>query len=83
MAREVESFHQFTHKQSPWSLEKEVAVARCDDGAVYEFERPTDGRESFRLVRRFDPQGEMSLSRGVLPGAVKETVSDALPDWTK
>lgn len=83
MAREVESFHQFTHQSHKFGLEKEVAVARCDDGAVYEFERPTDGPESFRLVARFQPDGSRSLSNGVLPAAVKETLDSTLPEWFK
>lgn len=84
MARNIESVHTFTHKQSPWSLEKEKVVVRCHDGAVYEFGKPED-EPTYRLIRRFQPDGSLSTSSGVLPSAVKETANSLFGEtkWHK
>lgn len=85
MAREIESVHTFAYKPHKFALEKEKAVVRCDDGAVYEFGRATDGPATYRLIRRFQPDGSLSTSNGILPAAVKQTVSSLFGDdgWTK
>lgn len=72
MAREIDNVQTFTHKISPWSLEKEKVVMRCDDGAIYEFERPTD-EPNFELRCRYQPDGTLSTASGRLPSAIKET----------
>lgn len=82
MAREIESVHQFEHQSHKFGLPKEKVVMRCDDGAVYEFEQ-AEGRSQHRLVRRFQPDGTLSTSRGVLPAAVKETANTIINGWTK
>jgi len=84
MAREIESVHTFTHKSHQFGLAKETTVVRCDDGAIYEFVRPED-QPNHRLSRRFQPDGELSTSRGVLPAAVKETVNNLFGEskWSK
>lgn len=84
MAREIESVHEFTHKSHKFGLPKDITVLRCDDGAVYEFIRP-DGEPNHRLARRFQPDGELSTSSGVLPGAVKELAEDLFGEnrWVK
>lgn len=83
MAREVESIHQFEHSQ-PYGLNKHKTVVRCDDGAIYEFEQ-ADGRPEPRLVRGFQPDGDLTHVSGakILPSAVEETVSAVLSGWSK
>ncbi len=85
MAREIESVHTFAYKPHKFALEKEKAVVRCDDGAVYEFGRATDGAATHRLIRRFQPDGSLSTSNAVLPAAVKQTVNSLLGEdgWSK
>lgn len=84
MAREIESVHTFTHKTHKFALEHECLVMRCDDGAVYEFGKAVD-EPTFRLVRRFKPDGTLSTSRAILPAAVKQTVNELLGEskWHK
>ena len=85
MARSVQSTHEFTFQRNFYSLEKEKFVVRCDDGAVYEFGRPTDGRKTFELIRRFQPDGELSTSNGVLPAAVVQAANERFGEsgWSK
>lgn len=85
MAREITSMHEFVHKPHKFALEKEKMVLRCDDGAIYEFGRAVDESEAYRLVRRFQPDGQLSTSKAILPAAVKETVSSVLGEsgWYK
>ena len=85
MAREIETMHEFVHKPHKFALEKEKMVLRCDDGAIYEFGRAVDESETYRLVRRFQPDGELSTTKAILPAAVKQTVSDVLGEngWMK
>lgn len=84
MAREVESVHRFEHQRHKHALKKERLILRCDDGAIYEFGKATDA-PAFRLVRRFQPDGSLSTSRGVLPAAIKQTANDILGEksWHK
>jgi hypothetical protein len=81
--REVESIHQF-ERDSKYRLNKDITVIRCNDSAVYEFERAA-GRKTARLVRAFQPSGEMSHlgSNKRLPAAVEETASVLLEGWSK
>lgn len=86
MGREVDSIHQFEHSPK-FRLAKEMTVVRCDDGTVYEFERPADRPDSheFRLTHAFQPNGEMTHTgaRKILPEAVEETVETVLGGWSK
>jgi len=87
MGRETESVHTFTHSAHEYALDKEKTVVRCDDGTTYEFEK-TDGMARDtppRLVRAFQPDGEMTHTTGrkVLPSAVEETVETLLGGWSK
>jgi len=87
MARQTETAHVFRHKPTKFSLETEKLVIRCDDGAVYEFERATDGPSTYELLRRFQPDSNVvSMSKAMLPDAVKETATELLggpENWTK
>jgi hypothetical protein len=83
MARDVESVHTFTHEPK-YRLNKEMCVVRCDDGTVYEFEKPTD-EPHFTLAHSIQPDGELrhTTTKGRLPSAVEETVSVLLNGWSK
>jgi hypothetical protein len=83
MARTVESVHQFTHSPK-YRLDKELTVVRCNDGTVYEFERPKD-KPSPKLAKSHQPDGSLShtSTRGRLPAAVKETAKTLLGGWEK
>lgn len=85
MAREVESAHTFEHDPK-YRLSKEMLVVRCDDSAVYEFERALDAPEDdWRMTHGFQPDGEMTHTgaRKILPGAVEETVETLIGGWSK
>lgn len=86
MARETESVHQFEHDPQ-FRLSKEMTVIRCDDGTVYEFEKPKDEPDGIAptLARAHQPDGSITHtgSRAVLPDAVEETVETLLGGWSK
>lgn len=83
MAREIETVHQFEHSQK-FGLSKEKTVIRCDDGAIYEFEKAAD-QLHHRLVRGFQPDGTMTHigTSSRLPEAVSETVAMMFAGWSK
>lgn len=85
MEREVQQIHEFEQNRK-FDQRKEKTVVRCDDGAVYEFEK-TEGmaRDSPpRLVRSYDPDDSLpNVSRKVLPNAVEDTVETLLGGWSK
>ena len=87
MGREAETIHTFTHQPHKFAMEKEKTIVRCDDGTVYEFEEteslPADAGP--RLVRAFQPEGEMThiSGRKILPSAVEETVETLFGGWSK
>jgi hypothetical protein len=84
MARKTESVHQF-ERDPKYRLTKEKTVVRCDDGAVYEFERPKD-EPLARLVVGFQPDGSKTHTgkrMPRLPDAVEETVETLLGGWSK
>lgn len=84
MAREIESVHVVTEESFHPGPDKERCVVRCDDSAVYEFER-FDDEPAFELVRRWTPDGGWSTSNGILPSALKETMQSMFGDdgWVK
>lgn len=85
MAREIASVHQFenSHREF-WQLRKDYTVIRCEDGTVYEFQKP-DGRPSWELSHAVQPDGERTHTgaRVILPDAVEETVSTLFEGWSK
>lgn len=84
MAREIVETEMETVKPHKHALEKQQLTLRCDDGAEYIFERPTDGRKEFRLARRVQPDGTLSTGKRILPAAVKETADSLLSGkWHK
>lgn len=87
MGREVEQVRTF-ERNPKFGLRKQKLILRCNDGAVYEFEKaaghPSD--EPPRFVRSFDGSGTKMRNTGArkrLPDAVEETVETLVGGWTK
>jgi len=59
MGRTIESVHGFTHTPK-FRLSKEVVAVRCEDGAVYQFEKPK-GRPRWDFTKSFAPDGTMKI----------------------
>jgi len=83
MSRNVESIHQF-RRDEKFRLTKDFTIIRCDDGTIYEFEKPK-GNPRPRLVRSFDPDGTVRNKSGrkMLASAVEETVETMFGGWEK
>lgn len=81
MAREPDSLHTF-RREHRFRLDKDIAVIRCDDGAVYELERPVE-RDTWRFAKSFDPDGTMrnTSSDRITADAVAEVAAHALDGW--
>jgi hypothetical protein len=82
MAREIDQIHEF-ERDPTYGLTKEVTVVLCDDGYIYEFAKAVD-EPNARLVRGFDPSGELThVDGGRLPSAVEETAKSLLGAFNK
>ena len=76
MGRTIESVHGFTHTPK-FRLSKEVVAVRCEDGAVYQFEKPA-GRTRWDFTKSFAPDGTMKNTgaRKALAGSVEELANN-------
>lgn len=83
MARKVVSVHRF-ERDPKFRLAKEFVVIRCDDGAVYEFEKP-EGARSHRFIKTLHPDGSRTNtgSRKRLPESVESTVGNLVERWER